>query len=103
MATASTRSPGLSTPSPPARTRPSRPSRTRRRRFYGVQFHPEVVNTPRGALMLRNFTHNIAGLKGDWTMAAFKEEAIAKIREQVGSGKVICGLSGGVDSRSPPC
>ena len=63
-----------------------------------MQFHPEVVNTPRGALILRNFTHNIAGLKGDWTMAAFKEEAIAKIREQVGSGRVICGLSGGVDS-----
>ena len=68
------------------------------RRFYGVQFHPEVANTPRGALILRNFTHEIAGMKGDWTMAAFKEEAIAKIREQVGDGKVICGLSGGVDS-----
>ena len=68
------------------------------RRFYGVQFHPEVANTPRGALMLRNFTHEIAGMRGDWTMAAFKDEAIAKIREQVGDGKVICGLSGGVDS-----
>jgi GMP synthase (glutamine-hydrolysing) len=68
------------------------------RRFYGVQFHPEVVHTPRGALLLRNFTHNIAGLKGDWTMAAFREEAMAKIREQVGKGRVICGLSGGVDS-----
>lgn len=68
------------------------------RRFYGVQFHPEVANTPRGALILRNFTHRIAGMKGDWTMAAFKDEAIAKIRAQVGSGKVICGLSGGVDS-----
>ena len=68
------------------------------RRFYGVQFHPEVVHTVNGAKMLRNFTHNIAGFKGDWTMAAFKDEAIAAIREQVGNGKVICGLSGGVDS-----
>ena len=68
------------------------------RRFYGVQFHPEVANTPRGALMLRNFTHEIAGMRGDWTMAAFKDAAISKIREQVGDGKVICGLSGGVDS-----
>ena len=68
------------------------------RRFYGVQFHPEVVHTPRGAALLKNFTHAVAGLKGDWTMDAFKDEAIAKIREQVGDGKVICGLSGGVDS-----
>jgi GMP synthase (glutamine-hydrolysing) len=68
------------------------------RRFYGVQFHPEVAHTPRGALMLRNFTHRIAGLSGDWTMAAFREEAIARIRAQVGTGRVICGLSGGVDS-----
>ncbi|WP_421787008.1 glutamine-hydrolyzing GMP synthase [Hyphobacterium sp.] len=68
------------------------------RQFYGVQFHPEVVHTPRGALLLRNFTHHIAGLTGDWTMAAFREEAMAKIRDQVGSGRVICGLSGGVDS-----
>ena len=68
------------------------------RRFYGIQFHPEVAHTPRGALILRNFTHRIAGLKGDWTMAAFRDEAVARIREQVGSGRVICGLSGGVDS-----
>jgi len=68
------------------------------RRFYGVQFHPEVAHTPRGALMLRNFTHRIAGLKGDWTMAAFRQEAVARIRAQVGKGRVICGLSGGVDS-----
>ena len=68
------------------------------RRLYGIQFHPEVAHTPRGALMLRNFTHRIAGLKGDWTMASFREEMVAKIRAQVGDGKVICGLSGGVDS-----
>lgn len=68
------------------------------RRFYGVQFHPEVVHTPHGKDLLRNFTHNICRCSGDWTMAAFREEAVAKIREQVGDGKVICGLSGGVDS-----
>ena len=69
------------------------------RHFYGTQFHPEVVHTPRGVQMLRNFTHGIAGMKGDWTMKAFREEAIAKVRAQVGKdGKVICGLSGGVDS-----
>lgn len=68
------------------------------KKFYGVQFHPEVVHTPHGTKLLKNFTHKVAGLKGDWTMAAFKETDIAKVREQVGDGKVICGLSGGVDS-----
>jgi GMP synthase (glutamine-hydrolysing) len=68
------------------------------RRFYSVMFHPEVVHTPDGARLLRNFTHDIAGCRGDWTMAAFKQEAIARIRAQVGEGRVICGLSGGVDS-----
>jgi len=68
------------------------------RKFYAVQFHPEVVHTPRGALLLKNFTHNIAGLRGDWSMASFKDEAIAKIRAQVGDKRVLCGLSGGVDS-----
>ncbi|MEI6281232.1 MAG: glutamine-hydrolyzing GMP synthase [Alphaproteobacteria bacterium] len=68
------------------------------RRFYGVQFHPEVAHTPRGAVMLRNFTHTIAGCNGDWTMASFRTEMVAKIRAQVGDARVICGLSGGVDS-----
>jgi GMP synthase (glutamine-hydrolysing) len=68
------------------------------RRIYGVQFHPEVAHTPDGARLLRNFVRNIAGLPGDWTMAAYREQAIAAIREQVGDGRVICGLSGGVDS-----
>ncbi len=68
------------------------------RRFYGVQFHPEVVHTPQGAKLLKKFTHDICGAKGDWTMAAFRAQAIDAIRKQVGSGRVICGLSGGVDS-----
>ena len=68
------------------------------RRYYGVQFHPEVVHTPDGARLLRNFTHSVAGCSGDWTMAAFREQEIAKIRAQVGDSRVICGLSGGVDS-----
>ncbi len=68
------------------------------RRFYTVMFHPEVVHTPDGAKLITNFVRKIAGLSGDWTMAAFKDEAIARIKAQVGDGKVICGLSGGVDS-----
>jgi GMP synthase (glutamine-hydrolysing) len=68
------------------------------RRYYGVQFHPEVHHTPQGGKLLRNFTHRVAGCSGDWTMAAFREQEIAKIRAQVGDGHVICGLSGGVDS-----
>jgi GMP synthase (glutamine-hydrolysing) len=69
-----------------------------RRKFYAIQFHPEVVHTPDGAKLLSNFVHKVAGLKGDWTMAAFRAQAIQRIREQVGKGRVICGLSGGVDS-----
>jgi GMP synthase (glutamine-hydrolysing) len=68
------------------------------RKFYATQFHLEVVHTPHGAAILRNFVREIAGCTGDWTMRAFKEEAIDKIRRQVGKSKVICGLSGGVDS-----
>jgi GMP synthase (glutamine-hydrolysing) len=69
-----------------------------KRRFYGVQFHPEVVHTPQGAALLRNFTHRVALCGGDWSMAAFRGEATQRIRAQVGKGRVICGLSGGVDS-----
>src|SRR6201746_702866 len=69
-----------------------------KRKFYAMQFHPEVIHTPDGAKLIRNFVRKVAGLKGDWTMRAFREEAIEKIRKQVGKGKVICGLSGGVDS-----
>lgn len=68
------------------------------RKFYGVMFHPEVVHTPDGAKLLSNFVHKIAGIEGDWSMGAFREEAIRRIREQVGDKRVICGLSGGVDS-----
>ncbi|MXV44197.1 glutamine-hydrolyzing GMP synthase [Saccharibacter sp. 17.LH.SD] len=68
------------------------------RHLYGVQFHPEVVHTPHGAALLRNFTHDVAGCSGSWTMAGFRDLEIERIRHQVGDGKVICGLSGGVDS-----
>jgi GMP synthase (glutamine-hydrolysing) len=68
------------------------------RRFYGLQFHPEVVHTPDGGKLIANFVRHVCGLAGDWTMAEFRATKIAEIRAQVGSGKVICGLSGGVDS-----
>ncbi|QIB36332.1 glutamine-hydrolyzing GMP synthase [Ancylobacter pratisalsi] len=68
------------------------------RRIYTTMFHPEVVHTPDGGKLLANFVHNIVGLKSDWSMKAYREEAIRRIREQVGDEKVICGLSGGVDS-----
>ncbi len=67
------------------------------RHFYAVQFHPEVHHTPRGAKLYENFVR-LAGFTGDWTMGAYREDAIAKIRAQVGDKQVICGLSGGVDS-----
>jgi GMP synthase (glutamine-hydrolysing) len=68
------------------------------RRYYAVQFHLEVVHTPDGAKILANFVHKVAGLKSDWTMGAFRAEAIAAIRAKVGNARVLCGLSGGVDS-----
>ncbi|MGD1884237.1 MAG: glutamine-hydrolyzing GMP synthase [Paracoccaceae bacterium] len=67
------------------------------RSFYAVQFHPEVHHTPNGKRLYENFVR-LAGFKGDWTMGAYREEAVEKIRNQVGDGKVICALSGGVDS-----
>ena len=68
------------------------------RRFYGLQFHPEVHHTPDGPALLSNFLHRIAGCRRDWTMGAFRAEAVAAIRAAVGNGRVLCGLSGGVDS-----
>jgi GMP synthase (glutamine-hydrolysing) len=68
------------------------------KRIYAMQFHPEVVHTPDGAKLLKNFVRHVCGLAGDWTMAEFRKTKIAEIRAQVGTGKVICGLSGGVDS-----
>ncbi len=69
-----------------------------KRRCYGLLFHPEVVHTPDGAALLRNFVEKVAGLKADWSMATYRETAIARIRAQVGASRIICGLSGGVDS-----
>jgi len=67
------------------------------RRFYAVQFHPEVHHTPNGRMIYANFVR-LAGFTGDWTMGAYRDEAITRIRDQVGDKRVICGLSGGVDS-----
>lgn len=68
------------------------------RHYYAMQFHPEVVHTPDGAKLICNFVRHVCGLEGDWTMAGFRAAKIEEIRKQVGTGKVICGLSGGVDS-----
>ncbi len=68
------------------------------RKVACVQFHPEVVHTPRGAEMLGNWLFGVVGAAGDWSMASFVDEAVARVRHQVGDGRVICGLSGGVDS-----
>jgi len=69
-----------------------------KRRFFSLMFHPEVVHTPDGGKLLANFVRHVCGLAGDWTMAEFRDAKIAEIRAQVGQGRVICGLSGGVDS-----
>lgn len=69
-----------------------------KREIYGLQFHPEVAHTPKGKVILQNFVHRICGCKSKWTMGSFIEQICARIREQVGDGQVILGLSGGVDS-----
>jgi GMP synthase (glutamine-hydrolysing) len=70
----------------------------RTRRLYGLLFHPEVAHTEHGVEILRHFAFDVCGCRGDWTMASFVDESIARIRETVGDGRVVCGLSGGVDS-----
>ncbi len=69
-----------------------------RRRLYGLQFHPEVVHTPKGKEILANFLFRIAGCRGGWTAKSFIETTVAELRERIGTGRVLCGVSGGVDS-----
>ena len=69
-----------------------------KRRIYCLQFHPEVVHTPEGTTLLRNFVYDICGCKPTWTMQSYVDTAVKQIREQVGKERVICALSGGVDS-----
>jgi GMP synthase (glutamine-hydrolysing) len=85
----------------PLATTPTCPyaaAKHRSRPFYGVQFHPEVTHTPRGEQVFHNFLYEICKASGDWTMENFIDQTVRRVREQVGNGKVICGLSGGVDS-----
>ena len=70
----------------------------REKNFYGVQFHPEVVHTKEGTKMLSNFVYKVCGCAGDWKMDSFVETTIKALREKIGDGKVLCALSGGVDS-----
>src|SRR3954469_10903376 len=78
-------------------TCPFAAARHKTRPFYGVQFHPEVTHTPRGELIFHNFLYEICKCRGTWSMGSFVDQAIAKLRKQIGNDKVICGLSGGVD------
>jgi GMP synthase (glutamine-hydrolysing) len=87
-----------STPTCPNAAVRLNPEKARGRRFYGVQFHPEVTHTPHGIDILQNFLYQVCGCTKSWKMTDYAEAAAARIREQVGDGRVICGLSGGVDS-----
>jgi GMP synthase (glutamine-hydrolysing) len=80
------------------RTCPYAAVRYAKKKFYGVQFHPEVSHTPKGPLVLKNFLYDICGCSGDWTMSDFVSDTVEAVRKQVGDSTVICGLSGGVDS-----
>jgi GMP synthase (glutamine-hydrolysing) len=70
----------------------------KKKKFFGVQFHPEVSHTPKGPIILKNFLYNICGCSGDWKMSDFVGQTVKNIQKQVGNHTVICGLSGGVDS-----
>jgi GMP synthase (glutamine-hydrolysing) len=80
------------------KTCPSAAVRHAKKKFFGVQFHPEVTHTPKGSLILKNFLYNICGCSGDWKMSDFVSETVKEVRRRVGKARVICGLSGGVDS-----
>lgn len=67
-------------------------------KLYAVQYHPEVMHTPLGSKMLKNFIYNVCGCKGEWTMSSFTARTIAELKEKIGNKKVLCALSGGVDS-----
>ena len=98
IATRSSRRRAARASSPARRRRRSPRSRSRESRVYGVQFHPEVVHTPHGMEVLKNFLYNVAGAPPAWTPAAVIEEQVERIRAQVGRERVLCALSGGVDS-----
>ncbi len=80
------------------RTCPHAAIRHREKKFFGVQFHPEVSHTPKGEVILKNFLYDICGCTGDWRMSDFVAETVESVRRRVGDARVICGLSGGVDS-----
>ncbi|MGN6505484.1 MAG: glutamine-hydrolyzing GMP synthase [Tepidisphaeraceae bacterium] len=90
--------PGDFEPLATTETCPYAAARHKTKPFYGVQFHPEVTHTPRGDVLFHNFLYEICKCTGDWTMSNFIDHAVDNIRKQVGSRRVICGLSGGVDS-----